>query len=373
MIKRMTIMLLASAAVFGGLYGFQTFKAGIIKKVIAEISNPPETVSTTVVSSTSWQDQIEAIGTLKAANGADLALQTSGLIEKISFKSGDSVKEGQVLLRLSSGEDLAKLEALKATADNAEITLNRDLEQQKIKAVSQATVDTDQANLKNARALVDQQQAVVDQKILKAPFDGRLGISSIDLGQYITAGTTIVTLQSLDLLYVDMYLPQKQLSELKTGQGISLTVDAYPKRVFKGTISAINAKVDDTSRNVLVRASLKNEDGLLLPGMFGHVNIDTGTARDVVTLPQTALMSNPYGDIAFIIDKTADANGRKTVHQTFVRSGNTRGDNVSIVDGVKPGDEVVIAGQIKLHNGSVVVVDNTHIPVAQDAPVVTDQ
>lgn len=374
MIKRMVIMLLATGAVFGGLYGFQNFKAGIIQKVMAGMANPPQTVSTAAANLSDWQSQVEAVGTLKAVNGADLALQVAGIVEERSFESGDTVVAGQTLLKLSAEDDIAKLAALQATADNYAISLRRAQEQQKVSAVSQATVDSDAANLKNARALVDQQQAIIDQKTLKAPFAGRLGIRSVDLGQYLTAGTTIVTLQALDTLYVDLYLPQQALSQIKVGQDVTTTVDAYPGKIFPGKISAINSKVDSTSRNVQVRATMSNPDGLLLPGMFGRVKINVGTSKKFITLPQTALVYNPYGDSVFIVDQQ-DQGGKNngTVRQTFVKTGDTRGDNVAILEGVKEGEQVVSAGQIKLRNGTPVIIDNTKVPPAENAPEIKDQ
>jgi len=374
MIKRMVIMLLIVGVVLGGLYGFQVFKAGIIKQVMAGIANPAQTVSTVVADSRDWQDKIEAVGTLKAANGADLALQVSGIVQDIPFQSGDKVEQGQVLLKLAAAEDIAKLASLQATSDNLAITLKRDQEQLKIKAVSEATVDSDVANLKNAQALVDQQKAIVEQKTLRAPFAGRLGIRSVDLGQFLNAGTTIVTLQALDQLYVDMYLPQKNISLLQTGQEISVAVDAYPGKSFTGKISAINSKVDSNTRNVQVRATMENRDGLLLPGMFGKVEISVGTSRRLVTLPQTAVVYNPYGSLVFIVDKSQNADGKEhPVRQSFITTGAVRGDNVAVVEGVKPGEEVVTAGQIKLRNGSRVIVDNSHVPTAEDNPVIQDK
>ncbi len=374
MIKRMVIMLLATGAVFGGLYKFQTFKAGIIQTVMAGMANPPQTVSTAAAALSDWQTEIEAVGTLKAVNGADLALQVPGIVEQRSFESGDMVKEGQVLLKLSAEDDIAKLAALQATADNYAISLKRAQDQQKVSAVSQATVDSDSANLKNARALVEQQQAIVDQKTLRAPFSGRLGIRNVDLGQYLTAGTTIVTLQELDRLYVDVFLPQQNLSQIKVGQDVTTTVDAYPGKTFPGKITAINAKVDPTSRNVQVRATMDNPDGLLLPGMFGRVKIAIGASQQFITLPQTAIVYNPYGDSVFIVDHN-DQNGEKNgvARQSFVKTGATRGDNVAIVDGIKQGEQVVIAGQIKLRNGTPVMIDNSHVPAAQNAPEIKDQ
>lgn len=374
MIKRMVIMLIAVGAVLGGLYAFQVFKAGIIKQVIAGIANPAQTVSTAVAQVSDWQDKIEAVGTLKAANGADLALQVSGIVDKIQFQSGDEVKEGQALLQLSAADDVAKLDSLRATADNLAITLKRDEEQLKIKAVSQATVDSDAASLKNAEALVAQQMALVEQKTLRAPFSGRLGIRSVDLGQFLNAGTTIVTLQALDQLYVDMYLPQRNISTLQVGQKIDMSIDAYPGKVFTGTVSAINSKVDSSTRNVLVRASVENRDGSLLPGMFAKVEIEIGTSRKLITLPQTAVVYNPYGSMVFVVDASQPGNSKeKIVRQSFIKTGATRGDYVAITDGVKEGDEVVTAGQIKLSNGSKVLVDNSHVPTAEAAPVIEDQ
>lgn len=374
MIKRMVIMLIAVGVVLGGLYGFQVFKAGIIKQVMAGIANPAQTVSTVVAEASEWQDKIEAVGTLKAVNGADLALQVSGIVQDIAFQSGDTVEQGKVLLGLAAAEDVAKLASLQATADNLSITLKRDQEQLKIKAVSEATVDSDVANLKNAQALVDQQKAIVDQKTLRAPFAGRLGIRSVNLGEFLNAGTTIVTLQALDRLYVDMYLPQKNISRVQVGQDISIAVDAYPGKTFSGKISAVNAKVDSSTRNILVRATLENRDGQLLPGMFGKVEISVGTSRSLVTLPQTAVVYNPYGNLVFIVDKSQGADSKEhPVRQSFIKTGAVRGDNVAVLEGVKPGEEVVTAGQIKLRNGSRVVIDNSHVPTPEDNPVIKDQ
>ncbi|MCM2292669.1 efflux RND transporter periplasmic adaptor subunit [Allorhizobium sp. BGMRC 0089] len=374
MIKRMIIMLLATGAVLGGLFWFQNFKAGIIQKVMASMSNPPQTVSTTVANVTNWQDQIQAVGTLGAERGADLALQVSGIVQNISFKNGDDVKEGQTLLQLYADDDIAKLQSLQATADNYAITLKRDQEQFKYNGVSQATVDTDKANLKNATALVDQQAAVLSEKTLKAPYSGRLGIRAVDVGEYLTAGTTIVTLQALDLLHVDIYLPQQRISELKVGQPVKLTVDAFPGKTFDGEISAINSKVDSTSRNVQVRAVLKNPEKLLLPGMFARVTISIGNEKQFITLPQTAIVYNPYGDSVFVVENTSGTEkGQKTVKQVFVKTGDTRGDNVAITSGINKGDTVVVAGQLKLRNGTPVMIDNSHVPTAENAPQIVDQ
>ncbi|WP_316233017.1 efflux RND transporter periplasmic adaptor subunit [Bradyrhizobium sp. SZCCHNPS2010] len=371
MIKRMTIMLAVMGLLFGGLYGFQVFKGVMIKKAIGAMANPPQTVSTVVAETAPWQSSLTAIGSLRAVNGADLALQASGIVQNIQFNSGDTVTAGQPLLQLVATDDIAKLQSLEATAENYAIVLKRDQEQIKFSAVSQATLDSDKANLKNAQALVEQQKAIVEQKTLKAPFAGRLGIRAVDLGQYLSAGTSIVTLQSLDPIYVDFYLPQQALEVIKIGEDVTTKVDAYPGERFTGQISAINSKVDSTSRNVQVRATLHNDPARLLPGMFAKVEIAVGKPEQLVTLPLTAVVNNPYGDLVYVVDNLKDGQG--IARQMFVKTKPAKGDHIVVTEGVKAGETVVIAGQLKLRNGSPVKVDNSHVPVAEAAPDIVDQ
>ena len=376
MTKRMVIMLVAVAIVFGGIFGFQLFKAAMIKKFITALGNPPQTVSVTRAGHSEWQTRIEAVGSLRAVKGADLSLELSGVVESISFNSGDDVAEGAQLLKLRTADDVARLESLQAIAALNEITSERDQKQFKMQAVSQATLDTDAANLKNARAQVVQQQAMIDKKILRAPFAGHLGIRAVDLGQYLSPGTVIVTLQALDPIYVDFFVPQQAIDQLRLEQTVTVHVDAFKSEVFTGKISAINPKVDTGSRNVQVRATLQNADRKLLPGMYATVEITTGSPGNYVTLPQTAITYNPYGDTVYVVDnKGTDAGGKPqlTARQTFITIGPTRGDQVAVLKGVEDGDTVVTAGQIKLHNGSVVLIDNSVTPTADAAPVPVDR
>jgi membrane fusion protein, multidrug efflux system len=373
MIKRMVIMLVAVAIVLGGIFGFQAFKASMIKKFMSAMSAPPQTVSTAKAGYDDWQPQIEAVGSLRAVKGSDLSIEVSGVVDSIAFNSGDDVQEGAPLLKLRSDDDVAKLQSLQATADGFAITLRRDQGQLKINAVSQATVDADVVNQRNALALVAQQQALVDQKTLKAPFAGRLGVRQIDVGQYLTAGTAIVTLQALDRLYVDFTLPQQMVDQVAVGQAVNARLDAYPGRTFKGVIQAFNSKVDQTSRNVQVRAIFDNAERKLLPGMFVQIDIETGTAARYVTLPQTAIVYNPYGNSVFLAVKGDAGKDGLVAHQTFIKTGATRGDQVAVLSGVEQGATVVTAGQIKLRNGTLLKVDNS-IPVANDAnPTPVDQ
>ena len=283
----------------------------------------------------------------------------------MTFESGERVTAGKELLKLKSDDDAAKLEALEATLRLGRINYDRDVEQLKIKAVSQATVDADAANLKNAKAQADAQRAMVAKKTLTAPFAGRLGIRSVDLGQFLSAGTAIVTLQALDPIHIDFFLPQQALAQLKVGQKIAAVVDTWPKETFSGEITAINPKVDTATRNVQVRATLPNTDERLLPGMFARVEIVVGEPKDLMTVPVTAITSNPYGDTVYVVEgKEPDL----TVKQVFVKTGETRGDIVSILDGVTAGQTVVTAGQLKLHKGSPVKVDNSIVPTTDPTP-----
>jgi membrane fusion protein, multidrug efflux system len=371
MTKRMVIMLIAVAVVFGGIFGFQAFKAMMIKKFMSSMAQPPQTVSALKASNSEWQPNIESVGSLRAVRGADLSLEVSGVVDTISFNSGDDVNEGTLLLKLRSDDDQAKLDSLKATADLNQITYDRDQKQFKLQAVSQATIDTDAANLKNAQAQVAQQQAILDKKTLKAPFTGHLGIRAVDLGQYLAAGTVIVTLQALDPIFVDFFVPQQAIDQLKLGQTVTVKIDAFKGQTFPGEVSAINPKVDASTRNVQVRATLKNPDHKLIPGMYATIDISTGAPQNYVTLPQTAITYNPYGNTVYIVDeKGKDAGGKPQLvaRQNFVTTGATRGDQVAILKGVNEGEMVVTSGQIKLHNGSIVLIDNSVQPTADASP-----
>ena len=278
-------------------------------------------------------------------------------MESIHFNSGDAVQANTVLLTLRAEDDIAKLASLKATAQLASITSRRDQEQFKIQGVSQATLDTDNANLANDNALADQQQAIVDKKVIRAPFAGRLGIRTVDLGQYLNAGTAIVNLQALDPIYMDFYLPQQAVAQVQVGQKATIKVDTYPDMAFAGKITSIDSLIDTSSRNLQVRATIANPDHKLLPGMYGTVSIDIGAPQNHVTLPQTALTFNPYGSTVYLVKSETPKPTmwetlcrttpppKLTVTQSFVKTGDTRGDQIEILSGVKDGDTVVGAAR----------------------------
>jgi membrane fusion protein (multidrug efflux system) len=356
----------------GGIYGWHLFvNKKFIEPMMKGMASTPQTVSTTIAAASTWQSRTQALGTLRAVRGADLAAQASGVVDKIHIESGAEVAAGTVLLVLKPNDDPAKLAQLQAQAELASITLKRDQEQLEAQAISQATVDTDASNLKAARAQVVAQQALIEEKVVRAPFAGRLGIRLVDEGQYLAAGTTVVTLQALDPIFIDFYVPQQALARLKVKQAVSATVDAYPGATFTGNVASVNSKVDTASRNVQIRASFANADRRLVPGMYANVDINDGEPSTLLTLPQSAITYNPYGNTIYLVQKSGTddtGNPKLTVLQRFVKLGETRGDQVAVLSGVAAGDEVVTAGQMKLRNGSSVVINNKIVPSSDSNP-----
>jgi membrane fusion protein, multidrug efflux system len=371
MIKPLVIMVIIVAVVLGVVIAWQLFMGKMGKKFMAAAASAPQTVSTTVAASAEWQPSIQSTGTLRAVRGADLSAQAAGVVEQISFDSGNEVPAGKILLRLNPNDDYAKLAQLQAAAELADQTLKRDQEQFAAEAISKANIDTDVSSQKSAHAQVTAQQALIEEKIVKAPFAGRLGIRQVDLGQYLTAGSAIVTLQALDPILIDFYVPQQALAQMKVGQPVTATIDTYPGKGFVGTVESINSKVDPASRNVQVRASFRNAERRLVPGMFASVSIEYGDKQSPITLPQTAVTYNPYGDTVYVVEKNGtDDKGqaRLEVQQRFVKLGARRGDQIAIESGIKPGEVIVTAGQIKLRNGVAVIVNNDVQPANELNP-----
>jgi membrane fusion protein, multidrug efflux system len=348
----------------------------MIQGAISGLRNPPQTVSTITAATQPWQQRLEAVGSARAEKGAGLSAQVSGIVKAIHFQSGAKVEKGTPLVELEAADDIAHLQALKATETLAQLNYDRASQLVKTDAVSKQTADTDLATLKNNQAQVAQQEALVGYKSITAPFSGRLGIRQVDLGQYIAPGTPIVTLQQLDPIFVDFYLPQQSLAEIKVGQAVTAKVDTWPDLEFAGKILAINPIVDTASRNVQVRATFGNPDEKLLPGMFATVDIQVGAPQQhYVTLPKTAIYYNSYGDIAYVVKEGGEKGGEKqyVAQQVFVKTGDTRGDQVAVLTGIEPGDVVVSAGQNKLHNGSPVKIDNkVSVPFSAN-PEVSEQ
>jgi len=370
MAKRLIVMLICVGIIFGAVFGWGHVRGIFIAKFLATLSNPTQTVATITAGTSGWQPSMNAVGSVVAVNGADLSAEVSGIVDRIDFESGEDVKAGAVLLTLRPNNDDAVLAQLQASASLSEITYRRDVKQLAANAVAQSTVDTDKANLASAQAQVQAQQALMAEKIIKAPFAGRLGIREVDLGQYLAAGTAIVTLQQLNPLFVDFYVPQQALAQISTGQAVTISIDAFAGRTFSATISAISSAIDTTTRTVQVRATLPNDALLLRPGMFATVSISTGQPQSLITLPQTAITYNSYGDTVYVVTDAKDKNGKdiKTAQQEFVTLGDTRGDQVAVLKGVAAGDQVVTAGQLKLKNGSNVAINNKIQPTNDTNP-----
>ncbi|MFA4994347.1 MAG: efflux RND transporter periplasmic adaptor subunit [Bdellovibrionales bacterium] len=371
MIKRMIIMLVAVAVIIGGMIGFKYMMAMGAKQYLSAMPVEAQTVSTIKAPMENWQQELTAVGSLRAINGADLSSEVSGIVEELSFDSGADVEADAVLVRLRDADAVAQLHALEAAANLAQITLDRDLKQLKGNAVSQATVDSDTAALNSAKAQVDAQKAIVDKKSIRAPFKGRLGIRQIDLGQFLNAGTVVVTLQQLEPIYVDFNVPEKDIPQLSVGQKVSLRADALPESVFEGEVSALNSKIDESTRNIQIRATFKNPDQKLLPGMFAHISVTIAEPKKQLTLPTTAITYNPYGDTVYIASK--NDKGETVAIQTFVKLGAMRGDQVAVTSGIKEGDEVVTSGQLKLRNGTPLVINNEIQPKYDENPKPEDK
>jgi membrane fusion protein (multidrug efflux system) len=371
MTKRMIIMLAVVALVFGAIFGFKFWQGYMMGQQMAKRGAPVQTVSTMQAAFDQWQPSLQAVGSISAMRGADLSSELPGTVTGIHFKQGDDIRAGTPLFDIDASSDIARLHALQAVAELAKVTYDRDREQLKVQAVSQQTVDADRAQLKQARANVDEQQAVVDKKRIRAPFDGRVGVRAVDLGQYVRAGDVLVTLQALDPIYVDFLVPQQVLARLHIDQTVTVTTDAWPERSFEGTIEVIDPKVDTATRNIKVRARLANPDKALLPGMYAHVEVVTGKPERHVTLPQTAVTYHPFGTIVYRVE-TAGSDGKgepkRVAKQVFVTTGDRRGDQVAILKGLNEGDTVVTSGQIKLHNGSVIKVNNAIQPANDPNP-----
>jgi membrane fusion protein, multidrug efflux system len=371
MTKRMLLMLVFAGVVFGGIFGYEAFKGHMMKKYMSSMGNAPQTISTMVAGFEEWQPKLEAVGSLRAVQGVEVSPEVTGTVSAIHFKQGEDVKKGKVLVELVADNDIARLHSLQAAANLARTTYERDKQQLEFKAISQQALDVDAANLRQAEAAAAEQQALVNKKFIMAPFSGRVGIRDVSVGQYLSAGTPVVSLQALDPIYLDFSLPQKNLSIIETGQKVSAMTDSYPDDHFSGKVAVINPEVDTSTLNVKVRAELRNPHHRLLPGMYATVDISAGKPQRYITLPQTAVTYNPYGTIAFLVEKQGTdnkGNPKLVAKQVFVTTGDTRGDQVAVLSGIKEGDTVVTAGQVKLHNGSPVVVNNEVQPSNEPNP-----
>jgi len=370
--RRMTIMLCAVFLLLGLIFTFNQLKTFMIKYFISGMGLPPATVSTMVVGSSEWQPQLSSVGNVRAFRGVELSTEIGGLVQTVPIKSGQDVKEGELLIKLNDASDVAQLNSLKAMADLAKVINERDAQQLVIQAISKNVFDSSKADAKSKQAQVEAQAALVAKKNLKAPFSGRVGIVSINPGQYVNSGDKLFTLQTLDPIFVDFTLPQSNAEQIQVGQDVVVTTDAFKDASFTGKITAVSPKVDTNTRNIQIEAQIANPDKKVLPGMFANVNIKLGDQVKLLTLPQTAVTYNPYGSTVFIAKDTGkkDKKGKPTLEaqQVFVTTGSTRGDQVAILKGINEGDTVVTSGQLKLKNGTPLMINNKVQPANSPDP-----
>lgn len=367
--NHMIIMLISLGILFGCIFLYKAFVGVMMRKGIASQSHLV-TVSTIEAKYSEWSSEVKAVGSVRTVLGVDITTELAGMIQKIYFKPGAMVKEGDVLVQLNADAEIGQLNAYKANAALAKITYERNKAQYGVHAISKQTVDNDEYNYQSLTAKVAEQQATVDKKTLRAPFSGRLGVSLVNPGQYLNVGDKVVTLQTLDPIYLDFYVPQQQLSQLKVDQAVTIESDAYPKQIFKGVITTVEPIADKTTRNVKIEATVSNKNHLLLPGMFASVNVNTAAPKRYLTLPQSAISFNPYGDIVFLVQKKKNDDGKEelSVTQSFVVTGEKRGDQIAILDGIKEGEVVVTSGQVKLKNGTHIAINNKVVPSNNPSP-----
>jgi membrane fusion protein (multidrug efflux system) len=368
------LMFVVIVALLGGLAWFHyVFLPQMIKQAIANAPQPPVTVSAESARLEKWTPKLSAIGSLRAVTGIDVTAEVGGIIRTINFASGDDVEAGSLLVQLDDRVEQADLQSNLATLKNAENDLVRQRDLFRRGTVPQSQLDTATARRDEAAASVDKTRAVIAQKRVVAAFSGRLGIRKVDVGQYISPGMALVPLQALDQIYADFPLPEQELSRLKLDQDVEIRVDAYPGGVFKGKVDAIDSRVNQETRSVMVRGRLDNAGKELLPGMFANVEVLAGAPADVVTVPRTAVSYSLYGDSVYIARKPAAAPAGQAraneelyeIERRFVRPGDARGNRVVINEGVKPGELVVIVGQLKLDQGAKVRIDNSTLPKPQ--------
>ncbi|RME69280.1 MAG: efflux RND transporter periplasmic adaptor subunit, partial [Verrucomicrobia bacterium] len=353
------------ALIGGGLAGMYM---SMIKGLIAASANqtmPPEAVALAEVKAVSWERTLPAVGTVTAYQGVMVVAEAQGVVREIGFEGGEMVEAGAVLAVLDSDVETAQLRAAEANLELARTNARRARDLYNNRTISQAELDTAEATLKSAEAEVARIRAVIDKKTIRAPFAGRLGIRQISLGQYLKIGDPVVILQALDPVFVEFLTPQRNLAVLSEGLETRVTTDAFPGIVFRGEVSALNPQVDAASRNVKVQATVPNPDGLLRPGMFVDVEVVLPEQREVLIIPQTAVLFAPYGNSVFIVEEgEPDADGMRPLvaRQQFIRTGEARGDFIVVTSGLEAGQRVVSAGAFKLRNGSRVFESDVAVP-----------
>jgi len=370
MAKRMVLTVIVTA-LFVATLGFVKFRQ--IQTAIgqaAAFQPPPEAVTTIVANEAEWPATLTAIGTVAAVQGVTVSADLPGTVDQIGFDSGKWVHEGEVLALLDTRQERAQLAAAEAQRELARVNFERMEGLIEERVVSRAEYDRANADSRQSDARVGEIRATIDRKTIRAPFSGLLGIRHVNLGQYLSAGDALVTLQSLDPVYVNFGVPQQAMTELRPGRVVRVTATDAGRSAMTGHVTAIDSVVDESTRNVQTQATFPNPGGKLRPGMFVQAEVSLGEARRVISLPASAISYAPYGDSVFVVTELKDPNGKpyRGVRQQFVKVGTGRGDQIAVLSGLKPGDEVVTSGVFKLRNGAHVQVNNKVQPANSPKP-----
>ena len=370
MAKRMIGMLTVTLAIVAGL-GFVKFRQ--IQTAIAEgaaFQPPPEAVTTIVVEEEEWPATLSAIGTMAAVQGVTVSADLPGTVERILFDSGRAVRAGDVLAVQDTRQEQAQLKTIEARRELARVTFERVQELLNQKVISKAEFDRATAEYHQSEAQLGEVQASIQRKTIRAPFSGVLGIRQVNLGQYLAGGDPLVMVQSLDPIYVNFGVPQQSAGQIPVGRAVNVTTADVAGAVWKGRVTALDAMVDEATRNIQVQATLANPDGKLRPGMFVQAEVVVGPRQKVAVLPASSINYAPYGDSVFVVGdiKGEDGKSYRGVRQQVVKVGPARGDQIAILSGIKPGDEVVTSGLFKLRNGAAVQINNTVRPANSPTP-----
>jgi membrane fusion protein (multidrug efflux system) len=374
MVKRMLLMLALTAAFIAAL-GFVKFRqVKTMMAMYASFQPPPDAVTTIVAGHERWPATLSAIGTVVAVRGVTVSADLSGIVEQITFDSGKTVNAGDVLVQLDTRQERAQLTAAEAQRDLSRVNLDRMRSLKEERVVSQAEYDKADAEYKQAEANAGEIRATIGRKTIRAPFAGVLGIRQVNLGQYLAGGTVIVPLQSLNPIYVNFGMPQQQVGTVKVGTEVQVGIENVDTSL-SGRVTALDSVVDSGTRNVQVQATFANAGGRLRPGMFVQTKVVLGAGETVITLPASAINYAPYGDTVFVVGslKSPKGDSYRGVEQRFIKLGASRGDQVAVLSGVKPGEEVVTSGVFKLRNGAAVQVNNKVQPSNDPAPRVEDR
>jgi len=370
MLKRMIVTLFVTASVIGALAFVKVRQIQDAMGQAAAFQPPPEAVTTLVAKQEKWPATLKAIGTLAPVQGVTVSADLPGIVERIAFESGGSVHEGDLLVKLDTSQEEAQLAAVEADRDLARLNFERLQGLVDEGAISRADYDKAAAEQKQTEARVGEIRATIARKTIRAPFSGILGIRQVNLGQYLSAGSAVVPLQSLDPIYVNFGVPQQDAGQTPIGRSVRITTEDAASATVVGRITAINSVVDEATRNIQVQATLPNPRGQLRPGMFVQTEVILGSSTTIVALPASSISYAPYGDSVFVVSDMKDPSGKsyRGVRQQFVKLGPGRGDQIALLSGVKPGEEVVTSGVFKLRNGAAVQINNKVQPDNQRAP-----